>query len=171
MKKRTLTKRAPLRSKARSSPADRQALRGVELMFFAYRDFTSDPDELLRAHGFGRAHHRVLHFVGRDPGMTVTALLGVLQITKQSINRVLQQLVTEGFVRQEAGTTDRRQRCLSLTTEGERLWSGLRAPQLDRFRRAFSAAGTDAARGFEAVLVELLNDAERDDVLASVHRS
>jgi len=171
MKKRIATKSTPSRSKTRPRPADRQALRAVELMFFAYRDFTSDPDELLREHGFGRAHHRVLHFVGRDPGMTVTTLLGVLKITKQSLNRVLQQLVSEGFVRQKAGTTDRRQRCLSLTPKGERLWNGLRTPQLARFRRAFSAAGADAVLGFEAVLVELLNEAEREDVLTSVHRT
>ena len=171
MKKRSTTKQAPARSKASPRPTDRQALRAVELLFFAYRDFTSDPDELLREHGFGRAHHRVLHFVGRDSGITVTALLGVLKITKQSLNRVLQQLVNEGFVRQEEGATDRRQRCLSLTAKGRRLWTGLRVPQLARFRRAFSAAGADAARGFESVIVELLNDAEREDVLASVNRS
>ena len=78
---------------------DEELIRGIEMLFYAYRDFTSDPDEILKAYGFGRAHHRVVHFVGRNPGMTVTELLTILKVTKQSLSRVLSQLVHEGFVK------------------------------------------------------------------------
>ena len=84
----------------------------IELLFFAYRDFVSDPDEILGQFGFGRAHHRVLHFVGRDPGMTVQQLLDILRITKQSLGRVLKELIDKGYVYQREGETDRRQRLL-----------------------------------------------------------
>ena len=87
----------------------------IELLFFAYRDFVSDPDEILTEFGFGRAHHRVVHFVGRHPQMTVGELLGILRITKQSLNRVLGQLVRQGFIIQHRGVEDRRQRLLELT--------------------------------------------------------
>ena len=87
-----------------------ELIRGIEMLFYAYRDFTSDPDEILKAYGFGRAHHRVVHFVGRNPGMTVTELLAILKVTKQSLNRVLSQLVAEEFIAQEKGSRDRRQR-------------------------------------------------------------
>ena len=85
----------------------RQAL---ELLFFAYRDFTSEPDEILKRYGFGRAHHRVLHFVGRNPGLPVSELLAILGITKQSLSRVLGQLVRDGFVEQRRGDRDQRLR-------------------------------------------------------------
>ena len=84
----------------------------IELLFFAYRDFVSDPDDVLAKFGFGRAHHRVLHFVNRHPGMKVADLLDVLKITKQSLGRVLKQLVDEGYVLQKEGENDRRQRLL-----------------------------------------------------------
>src|SRR5262245_62600912 len=89
----------------------------IELLFFAYRDFTSDADEVLAKFGFGRAHHRVLHFVNRNPGMKVAELLDILKITKQSLGRVLKQLVDEGYVAQRAGANDRRQRLLFLTAK------------------------------------------------------
>src|SRR5215210_6267990 len=88
----------------------------IELLFFAYRDFVSDPDEILSQFGFGRAHHRVVHFVGRDPGMTVQQLLDILRITKQSLGRVLKELIDKGYVFQKEGETDRRQRLLFLTS-------------------------------------------------------
>ena len=91
---------------------------GIELLFFAYRDFTADPDDILKTYGFGRAHHRVIHFVGRTPGMTVAELLKILRITKQSLSRVLKQLVEEDFIDQQTGTQDRRQRLLYLTDKG-----------------------------------------------------
>ncbi|TPW31851.1 MarR family transcriptional regulator [Martelella alba] len=108
----------------------------VELLFFAYRDFVSDPDVILAELGFGRAHHRVIHFVGRHPGMTVADLLDILKITKQSLARVLKQLIDMGYVRQAAGPSDRRQRRLYLTEKGERLRCTLVAPQLKRVEGA-----------------------------------
>src|ERR1700754_672898 len=86
---------------------------GIELLFFAYRDFTAKADETLVQYGFGRAHHRVIYFVGRNPGMTVSDLLDILKITKQSLSRVLGQLVRQGFIQQRPGP-DRRQRLLDL---------------------------------------------------------
>src|SRR6266550_937145 len=94
---------------------------GIELLFFAYRDFTAEPDEILAQYDFGRAHHRVIHFVGRHPQMTVSELLGILRITKQSLNRVLGQLVRQGLVIQRPGDRDRRQRLLELTPQGREL--------------------------------------------------
>jgi DNA-binding MarR family transcriptional regulator len=93
----------------------------IELLFFAYRDFVSDPDDVLAKFGFGRAHHRVLHFVNRHPGMKVADLLDVLKITKQSLGRVLKQLVDQGYVVQREGENDRRQRLLYVTPKGG-LW-------------------------------------------------
>src|ERR1022692_4137495 len=93
----------------------------IELLFFAYRDFVSDPDEVLAKFGFGRAHHRVLHFVNRDPGMKVAELLDILKITKQSLGRVLKQLIDDGYVLQKEGANDRRQRLLFATPTGEAL--------------------------------------------------
>ncbi|MBX9634190.1 MAG: MarR family transcriptional regulator, partial [Magnetospirillum sp.] len=91
---------------------------GIELLFYAYRDFTAEPDAILAEYGFGRAHHRVIYFVGRNPGMTVSELLDILRITKQSLSRVLGQLVEEGFITQRPGLRDRRQRLLELTEKG-----------------------------------------------------
>jgi len=108
-----------------SAPADEAAsaisFEVIELLFFAYRDFISDPDTILSEYGFGRAHHRVLHFVNRNPGMTVTELLDLLKITKQSLGRVLKQLVDTGFIEQRTGPLDRRQRLLSVTPAGHAL--------------------------------------------------
>src|SRR4051812_24544098 len=89
----------------------------IELLFFAYRDFTSDPDAILEQFGFGRAHHRVIHFAGRRPGMTVAQLLDILRITKQSLARVLKELIEKGYVHQKEGAQDRRQRLVYLTPE------------------------------------------------------
>ncbi|MGC1826844.1 MAG: MarR family transcriptional regulator, partial [Pseudolabrys sp.] len=93
----------------------------IELLFFAYRDFVGDPDEVLLKLGFGRAHHRVLHFVNRNPGIKVADLLEILNITKQSLGRVLKQLVDQGYVSQKEGAQDRRQRLLYVTPKGETL--------------------------------------------------
>ena len=97
----------------------------IELFFFAYRDFVSDPDRILDEYGFGRAHHRVLHFVNRQPGLTIAELLDILRITKQSLNRVLKELIEKGFIESRTGTADRRQRLLFATPQGPR--SGLEA--------------------------------------------
>src|ERR1700757_5104528 len=113
----------------------------IELLFFAYRDFVGDPDEVLVKLGFGRAHHRVLHFVNRNPGMKVAELLEILNITKQSLGRVLKQLVDQGYVVQKEGAQDRRQRLLYVTSKGEMLSLKLAALQTERIARAFGDLG------------------------------
>jgi DNA-binding MarR family transcriptional regulator len=111
----------------------------IELFFFAYRDFVSDPDRILADYGFGRAHHRVLHFVDRQPGLTIAELLDILRITKQSLNRVLKELIETGFVESRTGTTDRRQRLLHTTAKGHDLAVKLAKLQAQRIQRALSA--------------------------------
>src|SRR5437867_4115690 len=113
----------------------------IELLFFAYRDFVGDPDEVLSKLDFGRAHHRVLHFVNRNPGMKVAELLDVLKITKQSLGRVLKQLIDEGYVEQKEGARDRRQRLLFVTPKGEALAMKLAGLQTARIVRALSDLG------------------------------
>lgn len=113
----------------------------IELLFFAYRDFISDPDAILEKKEFGRAHHRVLHFVNRNPGMTVADLLDTLKITKQSLARVLKQLIDSGYIAQVEGTEDRRQRHLFPTTAGRELALDLARPQSRRIGRAFGKTG------------------------------
>ena len=108
----------------------------IELLFFAYRDFVGDADHELEAFGFGRAHHRVLHFVHRYPGLKVADLLDVLRITKQSLGRVLKQLLDEGYIVQRTGNNDRRQRLLYATAKGEALVGKLAGLQTDRINRA-----------------------------------
>ncbi len=133
-----------------------QAVSLVELLFFAYRDFVADPDHMLEEFGFGRAHHRVLHFVGRDPGLTVAALLDILKITKQSLARVLKELIDKGYVFQKEGASDRRQRLLYLTADGEKLRGRLMRPQIARFERAFQETGF-APEKFHAMLLHLID--------------
>src|SRR5882672_283339 len=116
----------------------------IELLFFAYRDFVGDADEILDKYGFGRAHHRVLHFVNRNPGMKVAELLDILKITKQSLGRVLKQLLDEGYVEQKEGATDRRQRLLYVTAKGEALAMRLAGLQTDRIAHAISELGPNA---------------------------
>jgi DNA-binding MarR family transcriptional regulator len=129
---------------------------GIELLFFAYRDFTAEPDAILAQYGFGRAHHRVVHFVGRHPQMTVGDLLGILRITKQSLNRVLGQLVRQGFIIQHRGAQDRRQRLLELTESGRELERRLSAPQRARVAGAYRKAGGQAVEGFRKVLLGII---------------
>src|ERR1700681_3169901 len=127
----------------------------IELLFFAYRDFVGDPDEVLSKLGFGRAHHRVLHFVNRNPGMKVAQLLEILKITKQSLGRVLKQLVDEGYVAQKEGANDRRQRLLYVTPKGESLAMQLSALQTDRIARALSELGPGAHEAARRFLVAM----------------
>src|ERR1700720_4540062 len=137
----------------------------IELLFFAYRDFVGDPDHVLSRFGFGRAHHRVLHFVNRNPGMKVAELLDILKITKQSLGRVLKQLIDEGYVEQKEGAKDRRQRLLYVTIKGEVLALRLAALQSARIGRALAEIGManrDTARRF---LVAMLDPDQRDGVL------
>jgi len=134
---------------------------GMELLFFAYRDFIAEPDRILASHGFGRAHHRVVYFVGRYPAITVSELLDILRITKQSLSRVLGQLVREGFVAQRPGPTDRRQRLLTLTDKGRELERLLSEEQRARIARAYREAGAEAVEGFRTVLKNIINDEDR----------
>ena len=136
---------------------DDQIRRGIEAMFFAYRGFTADPDRMLGERGLGRAHHRALHFVGRSPGLTVNALLAVLGVTKQSLNRVLRALIEQGLVESRVGRRDRRERHLHLTPEGAALERALGDAQRARMREAYRAAGPLAVRGFRQVLEAMMD--------------
>lgn len=127
-----------------------------DLLFFGYRDFTAGADEILAGLGMGRAHHRVLHFVGRSPGITVGDLLGILAITKQSLGRVLQPLIEEGYVTQIPGRSDRRQRLLSLTEKGVAFERQLFERQRETVMRAYREAGPDAVEGFRRVMRGLM---------------
>ena len=133
---------------------------GIELLFYAYRDFTAEPDEMLARYGFGRAHHRVIYFVGRHPEMTVTQLLGILRITKQSLSRVLSQLVRQGFITQRAGERDRRQRLLELTEKGIELERQLSENQRTRVANAYREAGAQAVEGFRKVMLGIISAPE-----------
>ena len=140
---------------------DEELRQGIELIFYAYRDFTAEPDAILAKYRFGRAHHRVIYFVGRNPGITVSELLGILKITKQSLSRVLSQLVREEFITQIPGTRDRRQRLLELTPKGEELEKQLTQNQRDRIARAYREAGAEAVEGYRKVILGMVNDEDR----------
>jgi len=150
------------RKSARRSDAELLAF--AELLFFAYRDFTRDPDAMLQDFGFGRAHHRVLHFVNRHSGLRVADLLDVLKITKQSLGRVLKQLIDKGYVVQQAGSVDRRERLLYPTEAGRALAERLAAPQLIRLAEALRAAGPGADAAIRRFLDAMINAEERPKV-------
>ncbi|MDP6389934.1 MAG: MarR family transcriptional regulator [Alphaproteobacteria bacterium] len=142
---------------------DEELRQGIEMLFYAYRDFTSEPDTILAKYKFGRAHHRVIYFVGRYPGMAVSDLLNILKITKQSLSRVLGQLVREEFISQRQGTRDRRQRLLELTEKGRELERQLTQNQRERIARAYREAGADAVEGFRKVMLGVMSsDGDRD---------
>ncbi|MCZ6603933.1 MAG: MarR family transcriptional regulator [Alphaproteobacteria bacterium] len=134
---------------------------GIELLFYAYRDFTGEPDEILASYGFGRAHHRAIYFVGRNPGVTVSELLAILKITKQSLSRVLSGLVEQGFIEQNSDPADGRRRRLTLTEKGHRLESELSATQIRRIARAYRKAGAEAVQGFREVMLGIVNAEDR----------
>ena len=141
---------------------DEQLRRGIEAMFFAYRGFTADPDRILEKHGYGRAHHRAIHFINREPGLTVTTLLSVLGVTKQSLNRVLRALIDDGLVESRIGRRDKRARHLHLTGTGEALERELSEAQRARMRAAYRSAGPQAVAGFRQVLEAMMdNDLRR----------
>jgi DNA-binding MarR family transcriptional regulator len=153
---------APARKAAPLSEA--KLLEFAELLFFAYRDFTRDPDAILAAFNFGRAHHRVLHFVNRHSGLRVADLLDVLNITKQSLSRVLKQLIDKGYVVQRAGSSDRRERQLFPTDKGRALAERLAAPQSVRLAAALQAAGPGAEALLRRFLEAMVNAEERPKV-------
>ena len=132
-----------------------------DLLFFAYRDFTGAADVILEELGLGRAHHRAMHFIGRSPGITVGDLLGLLRITKQSLARVLTELVARGYVQQLPGRTDRRQRLLSLTEEGAALERRLFDRQRERLALAYRDAGGASVEGFRRVMRGIMDPAAR----------
>lgn len=137
----------------------------IELLFFAYRDFVGDPDHVLEALRFGRAHHRVLHFVNRNPGMKVAELLDILKITKQSLGRVLKQLVDQGYVEQKEGPQDRRQRLLYVTGKGEALAMRLARLQTTRITRALDELGPAGRDHAQRFLAAMIDPGERERVL------
>ena len=161
-------------SSVKSPPADRQIdvpshvdiVSYVELFYFAYRDFTCDPDTILEQYGFGRAHHRVLHFVHRNPGLKVAELLDILKITKQSLARVLKQLVDEGFIIQRAGDEDRRERRLYVSAKGARLTDKLTQIQVKRLEAALTKAGPGADTLARQFLFAMIADKDRPHVEA-----
>ena len=140
---------------------DEQLRKGIEAMYFAYRGFTADPDRILGDHGFGRAHHRAIHFISRTPGTTVNNLLAILGVTKQSLNRVLRSLIKDRLVESRVGRRDRRERHLVLTAAGAALERELSQAQRARMRAAFRAAGPAAVAGFRQVLEAMMDPDQR----------
>lgn len=139
------------------SVSDVPQLANIELLFFAYRDFTADPDRILNAYGFGRAHHRTLYFINRKPGLNVAELIGILGITKQSLSRVLRQLIISGHVSQLEGHSDRRQRLLFPTRKGRQLILELSRPQSRRIDRALKNSGMADDTVISRFMREMLN--------------
>lgn len=136
---------------------DEQLRKGIEAMFFAYRAFTADPDKILENYEYGRAHHRAIHFINRQPGLTVNTLLALLGVTKQSLNRVLRALIDDGLVESRVGKKDKRERHLFLTEKGAALERELSDTQRARMRSAYRAAGPSAVAGFRQVLEAMMD--------------
>lgn len=171
------------RSRAAPAPAEATALKPraaetpqaaflemLELFFFAYRDFVADPDAILAKYDFGRAHHRVLHFVDRNPGLSVAELLDILKITKQSLARVLKDLVESDHIESRPGSTDRRQRLLHTTPKGRALARSLALPQIGRIAAAFQALGPDGAKRARDFLRLMIDADERPRVSRYTNR-
>lgn len=142
----------------------------VELLFFAYRDFTAESDAILESDGLGRAHHRVLHFVRRQPGLRVTDLLTILKITKQSLARVLNELIEGGWIDSRIDGEDRRARRLALTAKGEELARRLARHQVGQIKQALGDEGAAGALECEVrrFLFALIADDEREHVRALI---
>jgi DNA-binding MarR family transcriptional regulator len=162
---RLVRQRPPAEEITGSAPVEGPVWDLIELLFFAYRDFVADPDEVLRKLGFGRAHHRVLHFVNRNPAIKVANLLDILKITKQSLGRVLKQLIDEGYIVQKEGECDRRQRLLYATPKGEALALKLAGLQTKRILRALESLPPGAHETARQFLTAMLEAEGRDEVL------
>ncbi len=149
---------------------DERLITLVELLFFAYRDFTAESDAILDKDGLGRAHHRVLHFVRRQPGLRVTDLLAILKITKQSLARVLNELIAGEWIDSRIDGEDRRARRLALTPKGEELAQRLAHHQVGQIVRALGANGTDGPKEVEVrrFLLALIAQDEREHVQALI---
>ena len=134
---------------------------GMELLFYAYRDFAEEADSILAKRGLGRAHHRALYFIGRHPKISVSELLSILRITKQSLSRVLSELVQQGFIIQQPGLRDRRRRHLELAPKGVELERMLSERQRACIAQAYRQAGAEAVEGFRKVLLGMVNEQDR----------
>jgi DNA-binding MarR family transcriptional regulator len=167
----TLPPERPARAADVAANGDEPIWDIIELLFFAYRDFVGDPDHVLEKFGFGRAHHRVLHFINRNPGIKVADLLIILKITKQSLGRVLKQLVDEGYVVQREGANDRRQRLLYVTPKGEALALKLAGLQTTRIARAMAEIGPGAHETARRFLAAMIDATDRDEVLRLIARA
>jgi DNA-binding MarR family transcriptional regulator len=160
-----------LPTEASRKPGNVDPIACVELFYFAYREFTSDPDTILAQYAFGRAHHRVLHFVHRNPGLKVAELLEILKITKQSLARVLKQLVDEGFVIQRAGNEDRRERRLYLSAKGARLTDKLTQIQVRRIENALAKLGPESSAIVSSFLFLMIAETDRPQVENLIRRA
>jgi DNA-binding MarR family transcriptional regulator len=167
----TAVSRRPTTAEPAAKPAGEPIWDVIELLFFAYRDFVGDPDDVLAKFGFGRAHHRVLHFVNRNPGMKVAALLDILKITKQSLGRVLKQLIDQGYIEQREGERDRRQRLLYVTAKGADLALRLAHLQTTRIARALGELGPGAHEAARKFLTAMIDSENRDRVLRLIDRA
>ncbi|RAH99512.1 MarR family transcriptional regulator [Acuticoccus sediminis] len=154
--------------KKSQSPDGELALALIEGMFFGYRDFVGIADERLAELGYGRAHHRVLHFVDRHPGLTVGELLGILKVTKQGVSRILKTLVDDGLIEVRAGEFDRREKRLQTTEAGHRLAREVVRIQSERIEAAIKAAGPGARETVFAFLTALVDDDDRNAVLRRI---
>ena len=152
---------APAAVADRRGFTEEELRQAIELMFFAYRDMTAGPDEMLATMGLGRAHHRVIHFIGRNPGIPVAELLTLLRITKQSLARVLREAMNRHLVMQRQGADDRRQRQLYLTPRGSSLEASLSAVQQERIVRAFAGMPAAALDGWREVLWSMVEEGDR----------
>ena len=164
----TLPPERPARTADTADGADEPIWDIIELLFFAYRDFVGDPDDVLAKFGFGRAHHRVLHFINRNPGIKVADLLVILKITKQSLGRVLKQLLDEGYIVQKTGNNDRRQRLLYATPKGEALVAKLATLQTTRIDRALEEIGPAGAETVRRFLRAMIDRDDPDKVLETI---
>ena len=131
---------------------DEDLRQGLDMLFFAWRDLAAEADPALETDGLGRAHHRALYFIGRNPGLAVGDLMAILGITKQSLGRVVKDLAARGLIAQSVGNEDRRERRLTLTEAGQALEQALTAPQRALMANAYRAAGAEAVAGFRTVL-------------------
>src|SRR3984885_9555105 len=148
----------PAMPESKVDPAETDLRMAQDLLFFAYRDFTNAADVALEELGLGRAHHRALHFIGRNPGINVSELLAILRITKQSLARVLGALVDQGYVAQAQGDQDRRQRLLSMTPAGQALERRLFERQQAVLAPAYRQAGAAAVEGFGSVMLGIMDE-------------
>ena len=134
---------------------DKEIKKVIELIFFSYRDFTAGPDKVLEKLSFGRAHHRAIYFVGKKNNITIKELLGVLKITKQSLSRVLNQLVKEGFIVVSTGL-DKRTKTLSLTNNGKNLENELSTIQINKIKKVINNFNHEDINGFKKILYEMI---------------